>query len=122
MIDIEFSQLNLMKCFHPPTENLSHILANKPLNKTAVVKLKKTLEPFIQDSACPEIAPKLMKCRECKMTTSQRNKKIPNIFCRFYAFRRLRFNQKAVLTIAGFSEPSDADQDDIELWMPRIPG
>ncbi len=69
-------------------ENLSVALANKPLNKSSAVKLRKTLEPFIQDSSCGDIAPKLMKCRECKMTTLQRNKKMPNIFCRFYAFRR----------------------------------
>ena len=111
-----------MWCVNLLPENLSAILASKPLNKTALVKLKKTLEPFIQDSACPEIAPKLMKCRECKLTSNQRNKKIPNIFCRFYAFRRLRYNQKAILAIAGFSEPADADKDDIELWMPRLPG
>ena len=69
-------------------ENLSAALASKPLNKTPMLKLRKTMEPFIQDSSCGDIAPKLMKCRECKMTTNQRNKKMPNIFCRFYAFRR----------------------------------
>ena len=26
-----------------------------------------------------------------------------------------------MLSIAGFSEPSDAEADDIELWMPRMP-
>ena len=26
-----------------------------------------------------------------------------------------------MLSIAGFSEPSDAEADDIELWMPRLP-
>lgn len=68
---------------------MSAALANKPLNKTPVPKLRKTMEPFIQDSSCGDIAPKLMKCRECKMTSVQRNKKsMPNIFCRFYAFRR----------------------------------
>ena len=66
------------------TDNPSSILANKPLNKDPVNKLKKNQEPFLQDASCGEIAPKLMKCRECKM----RNKKLPNIFCRFYAFRR----------------------------------
>ena len=55
------------------------------------------------------------------MTPNQRNKKQANIFCRFYAFRRLRYNQKSALTIAGFSEPSDAEADEIELWMPRTP-
>jgi lysine-specific demethylase 3 len=70
--------------------NLSSILANKPLNKEPVSKLKKSMEPFLQDGSCTDITPKLTKCRECKMPPNQRNKKIANanIFCRFYAFRR----------------------------------
>lgn len=72
------------------SENPSTILSTKPLNKEPHAKLKKTMEPFHQDGSCTEVTPKLMKCRECKMTPNQRNKNInvPNIFCRFYAFRR----------------------------------
>ena len=70
------------------TENPSVILANKPLNKESVGSLKKSQDPFLQDGSCSEVTPKLMKCRECKMTPNQRNQKLPNIFCRFYAFRR----------------------------------
>ncbi|KAK2163692.1 hypothetical protein LSH36_75g09017 [Paralvinella palmiformis] len=103
--------------------SLSSLLANKPLNKEPVAKLKKSLEPFLQDGSCTDVTPKLTKCRECKMPPNQRNKKIANanIFCRFYAFRRLRFSPRAYLTNAGFSEPSDADADDIELWYPCTP-
>lgn len=61
---------------------------NKPLVKDSVATLKRTGAPFIQDGPCSEVTPKLSKCRECKMTPTQRSKKIPNIFCRFYAFRR----------------------------------
>lgn len=57
-------------------------------NKPPVSLLKKTGESFLQDDSCSEVTPKLMKCRECKMTPTQRSKKLPNIFCRFYAFRR----------------------------------
>ena len=59
---------------------------NKPLVKCSVATLKRTGAPFIQDGPCSEVTPKLSKCRECK--PNQRGKKIPNIFCRFYAFRR----------------------------------
>ena len=34
---------------------------------------------------------------------------------------RLRYSSKGFLTIAGFSEPLDADADDIELWFPQTP-
>ena len=40
--------------------------------------------------------------------------------CAFSACR-LRYSAKGFLTIGGFSEPSDADADDIELWMPTLP-
>ena len=62
--------------------------------------LKKTCEPFIQDGSCSEVTPKLMKCRECKMTPTQKNQTIPNIFCRFYAFRR--YVHKLNIGSAGF--------------------
>ncbi|BFZ02439.1 hypothetical protein BsWGS_05478 [Bradybaena similaris] len=94
---------------------------NKPLVKMTVSILKRTMMPFIQDGSCSEITPKLNKCRECKMTPIQRSKKQPNIFCRFYAFRRLKYNSRGIVTIHGFSELSDADPDDIEPWLPRYP-
>lgn len=36
--------------------------------------------------------------------------------------RRLCYNAKGVLSIAGFSRPIDADVDDIALWMPLPSG
>lgn len=41
-----------------------------------------------------------------------------NIFCRFYAFRRLRYSQKGNLTIAGFSELDHYDKEDLGPWLP----
>ncbi|XP_048748291.1 probable JmjC domain-containing histone demethylation protein 2C isoform X3 [Ostrea edulis] len=90
-------------------------------SKPPVSLLKKTGDPFLQDDSCSEVTPKLMKCRECKMTPTQRSKKLPNIFCRFYAFRRLRYSQRGFLMIDGFSELSDAINDDIDPWLPNIP-
>lgn len=94
---------------------------NEPLLKCSVATLKRTGAPFLQNGPCSEVTPKLSKCRECKMTPNQRSKKIPNIFCRFYAFRRLKYSPKGAVTNAGFSELSDADPDDIEPWLPRYP-
>ncbi|KAL5022479.1 hypothetical protein ScPMuIL_001634 [Solemya velum] len=93
----------------------------KPLVKASVALLKKTCDPFLQEGPCADVTPKLMKCRECKMTPTQRSKKLPNIFCRFYAFRRLRYSHKGYLTIAGFSELDDADAEDLAPWMPKYP-
>ena len=76
-----------------------------PFRKPPVGQLKKTGESFLQDGPCFEVAPKLAKCRECRWTPHQRSKNMPNIFCRFYAFRRLRYTKNNQLAIAGFSDP-----------------
>lgn len=73
--------------------------------KPPVSQLKRTGESFLQDGACFEVAPKLAKCRECRWTPHQRSKNMPNIFCRFYAFRKLRYTKNGQLAIAGFSNP-----------------
>ncbi|XP_047477004.1 lysine-specific demethylase 3A-like isoform X4 [Penaeus chinensis] len=92
---------------------------NDPLQKPPVSQLKKTGESFLQDGSCYEVAPKLPKCRECRWTAHQRNKKMPNIFCRFYAFRRLRYTKNGQLAVAGFSDPiKDVSVDDLKLWVP----
>lgn len=77
-----------------------------PFRKPPVGQLKKTGESFLQDGPCFEVAPKLGKCRECRWTPNQRTKNMPNIFCRFYAFRRLRYTKNGQLAIAGFSDPN----------------
>ncbi|CAL1277293.1 unnamed protein product [Larinioides sclopetarius] len=90
----------------------------KPPEKPSVAQLKKTGEPFLQDGPCCEVAPRLPKCRECRMTPHQRSKKMPNIFCRFYAYRKLRYGKNGTILSAGFSEPSDALEEDLKLWLP----
>ncbi|XP_076367892.1 uncharacterized protein LOC143255703 isoform X2 [Tachypleus tridentatus] len=92
--------------------------ALKPFETPSIARLKRTGEPFLQNGPCCEVAPKLSKCRECRMTPHQRNKKMPNIFCRFYAFRKLRYGKNGAVLSAGFSEPSDASEEDCRLWIP----
>ncbi|KAJ8952881.1 hypothetical protein NQ318_006497 [Aromia moschata] len=97
--------------FQPPRD---------PFRKPPVGQLKKTGESFLQDGPCFEVAPKLAKCRECRWTPNQRSKNMPNIFCRFYAFRRLRYTKNGQLAIAGFSDPhKDALEEDLKLWLPN---
>uniref|UniRef100_A0A0C9R3V8 [histone H3]-dimethyl-L-lysine(9) demethylase n=1 Tax=Fopius arisanus TaxID=64838 RepID=A0A0C9R3V8_9HYME len=91
-----------------------------PFYKPSILELKKTGESWLQDSPCFTVAPRLVKCRECRMTPNQRLKtQLPkNIFCRFYAFRRLRYI-KSQLAIAGYSDPhKDASEEDLRLWLP----
>lgn len=90
-----------------------------PFRKPPVGQLRKTGESFLQDGPCFEVAPKLAKCRECRWTPNQRSKNMPNIFCRFYAFRKLRYTKNGQLAIAGFSDPhKDATEEDLKLWLP----
>ncbi|XP_065339068.1 probable JmjC domain-containing histone demethylation protein 2C isoform X3 [Cloeon dipterum] len=91
-----------------------------PSKKPPISQLKKTGESFLQDGHCFEVAPKLAKCRECRLTQNQRSKEVyNNIFCRFYYFRRLRYTKNGQLAIAGFSDPHlDAKEEDVKLWTP----
>ncbi|XP_076625774.1 lysine demethylase 3 isoform X2 [Colletes latitarsis] len=91
-----------------------------PFRRPPISQLKKTGDSWLQDGACFEVAAKLAKCRECRWTPHQRSKNLPqNIFCRFYAFRRLRYTKNGQLAIAGFSDPhKDASEVDLRLWLP----
>ncbi|CAG9772614.1 unnamed protein product [Ceutorhynchus assimilis] len=104
----------------PRAKKLKEEPPRDPFRKPPVGQLKKTGESFLQDGPCFEVAPKLAKCRECRWTPNQRSRNMPNIFCRFYAFRRLRYTKNGQLAIAGFSDPhKDALEDDIKLWLPN---
>ena len=88
-----------------------------PFRRPDVVQLKKTGESFLQDKPCLKEAPRLTKCRECRLTESQRNKQMPNIFCRFYAFRRLKYSKNGKICVAGFCDPNrDYSEEDDALW------
>ncbi|XP_076470563.1 lysine-specific demethylase 3A-like isoform X2 [Babylonia areolata] len=95
---------------------------DKPLVKVSLATLKRTGAPFLQNGPCSDLSAKVSKCRECRQACIQGNTDMPSIFCRFYAFRRLKYNPvKGTVLNAGFSELSDADPDHIEPWLPRFP-
>ncbi len=91
-----------------------------PFARPSVSQLKKTGDSFLQDASCFEVAPKLNKCRECRWSQAQRQKQsLANIFCRFYAFRRLRYTKNGQIAQAGFCDPrQDAQAEDLKLWLP----
>ena len=94
--------------------------ARDPFAKPSISQLKKSGESFLQDASCFEVAPKLNKCRECRWSHAQRQKQsLANIFCRFYAFRRLRYTKNGQVAQAGFCDPKqDAGIEDMKLWVP----
>ena len=91
-----------------------------PFARPSISQLKKTGDSFLQDASCFEVAPKLNKCRECRWSQAQRQKQsLANIFCRFYAFRRLRYTKNGQIAQAGFCDPrQDAQAEDLKLWLP----
>lgn len=94
--------------------------SSDPFARPSISQLKKTGDSFLQDASCFEVAPKLAKCRECRGSHAQRQKQsLANIFCRFYAFRRLRYTKNGQIAQAGFCDPKqDAQIDDLKLWLP----
>ena len=91
--------------------------STNPFQRPPVSQLKKTGESFLQDKPCLKEAPRLAKCLECRLTDGQRNKQMPNIFCRFYAFRRLKYAKNGQVCVAGFCDPNrDYGKEDIDVW------
>ena len=66
------------------SNSLTHMDTEELLKQKNIAKLENS--SFLQESDCLTAAPKLLKCRECKLGQST-----ANIFCRFYAFRRLLY-------------------------------
>ncbi|XP_043368646.1 lysine-specific demethylase 3A isoform X2 [Dermochelys coriacea] len=85
-----------------------------------VKKLQQSGEAFVQDGSCNNIAPHLHKCRECRLDSYRKNKeqKDSAVFCRFFHFRRLRFNRHGLLREEGFLTPDKYDSEAISLWLP----
>lgn len=78
----------------------------------------KTVESFGQPGVCFQIAPKLDNCFECNKYTSNRRKEKKDIECRFYQFRKLRYNGDE-LEVAGFLDPiKDPVDVDKSIWSP----
>lgn len=80
---------------------------------------------FFQSGPCLNAGPKIHKCRECRIYINNKKNdlmtqdEIDNIFCRFYAFRRLFTNKTGQLVNAGFPDPFlDITIDDANIWLP----
>lgn len=94
-------------------------------NKPHTAILKRTGESFLQDGTCIVVAPRLIKCIECRRQVDAGGRTSTadsdTIFCRFYAFRRLRYTKNGHLAAAGFSDPfTEPGAADLQLWLPDV--
>nr|XP_045008604.1 lysine-specific demethylase 3A isoform X3 [Jaculus jaculus] len=111
----------------------SDVLSNKPEVKAAparksvltdpdkLKKLQQSGEAFVQDDSCVNIVAQLPKCRECRLDSLRKDKELQKdspVFCRFFHFRRLKFNKHGVLRVEGFLTPNKYDSEAIGLWLP----
>ncbi|CAD6991782.1 unnamed protein product [Ceratitis capitata] len=56
------------------------------------------------------------RCRECRRRNLQGGS---DVYCRFYEFRRLQYNEAGELLVAGFPNPyTDPTPDDLRIWQP----
>uniref|UniRef100_A0A182R1A2 [histone H3]-dimethyl-L-lysine(9) demethylase n=1 Tax=Anopheles farauti TaxID=69004 RepID=A0A182R1A2_9DIPT len=76
---------------------------------------------FLQNGPCYQVASRLPRCRECGRSAAVRSRNASIIFCRFIAFRKLRYNDYGQLEVAGFADPFlDAKETDVSLWSANL--
>ncbi|KAH8293007.1 hypothetical protein KR054_004872 [Drosophila jambulina] len=81
---------------------------------------------FLQDLPCFKLqkAHEIPKCRECRRrnavpSTEAEGSTGNDVYCRFYEFRRLQYNDKGDLSVAGFPNPySEPTPEDYAIWQP----
>ncbi|XP_050072173.1 lysine-specific demethylase 3A [Anopheles maculipalpis] len=82
---------------------------------------QRPLEAFVQNGPCYKVASRLPRCRECGRSASVRSKNASTIFCRFFAFRKLKYNMLGQLEVFGFADPFlDAKDTDTDLWSANL--
>lgn len=76
---------------------------------------------YAQPGVCIKIAPALDLCKTCFKFNNPRCQMKGQIDCRFYQFRKLRFNELTEkLEVAGFLDPfTDPVEVDRNIWLPN---
>ncbi|XP_054716696.1 lysine-specific demethylase 3B-like [Uloborus diversus] len=92
---------------------------NKPVPSKMPLVFDRRQVPFLQNSFCFDVAPKLPKCRECRIAFHRKNCRMFNAYCRFMQYRKLCYNRQGTILNAGFSEPSDATSEHLSQWLPE---
>ena len=91
--------------------------------RPSVMALKKSGESFTQTNFCCQILNKLPRCRECRAVPMQRHNKPTGIYCRFTAFRKVRYTRNGQLSVTGFCDPfTDAGGECDRLWRANPDG
>ncbi|CAO1340786.1 unnamed protein product, partial [Diamesa hyperborea] len=94
-------------------------LAHFKLPPEKIEEYQKSQQPFLQPGVCFRIAPKLDSCIECTKFSVIRKKVHGD--CRFYHFRKLKYNVELELQVYGFLDPIiDPFEIDRHIWTPSI--
>lgn len=103
-------------------ERLPHMKANVhkiKLTDDKIEEYKKSDSGFPQPGVCFVIAAHLDACVECARMKGRGKKPSQEVDCRFYQFRKLRYDGDKLI-VAGFPDPfTDPREIDISIWMPQ---
>jgi [histone H3]-dimethyl-L-lysine9 demethylase len=105
----------------PPQERLPRMKANVHnirLTDEQIAEYKREQTAFPQPGVCYIIAPHLYSCVECAKMRGRGRKSLREVDCRFYQFRKLRYEGDNLI-FAGFSDPFvDPKEIDTSIWIP----
>ncbi|CAD5116011.1 DgyrCDS4945 [Dimorphilus gyrociliatus] len=94
---------------HSPRKHLTQLLKDRGEQPRP-----KSFGTFLQYSSCSQLGDGIMKCMEC------RNQRTLSNYCRFFAFRKIRYDENGLRAV-GFSEMCDIQEEDTILWKSLYP-
>uniref|UniRef100_A0A182P3X5 [histone H3]-dimethyl-L-lysine(9) demethylase n=1 Tax=Anopheles epiroticus TaxID=199890 RepID=A0A182P3X5_9DIPT len=110
-----YEQIEAMKRKYPPKD------PDPNKKRRSNPKTERPTEPFVQNGPCYKVASRLPRCRECGRSAAVRSRNESMIFCRFIAFRKLKYNNLGQLEEYGFADPvKDAKEADTNLWSSNL--
>lgn len=82
--------------------------------------LRASKATFLQHLPCFKLSGRVPKCRECRRRNVERQTaNNDDVYCRFYEFRRLQYNENGELIVSGFLNPyTEPTQEDLNIWQP----
>ncbi|XP_017117375.1 lysine-specific demethylase 3A [Drosophila elegans] len=129
--DVEHANVKVDQAQQQEEENLEQLPPLTQEEQQRYNDFRTSGSIFLQDLPCFKLqqaqpavgSSPIPKCRECRRRNvapkEGETSAVHDVYCRFYEFRRLQFNEKGELGVVGFPNPySEPTPEDTAIWQP----